>query len=91
MDKMNSKGQSTFEYILLLAVVMLMFSAFFKSQLFQDYLGVDGQVFTSFKSVIESGYQMGAPDQGPGRVPSPSSNHPLYQGKFFVMQEEYPQ
>ena len=51
------KGQSTIEYILLLAVVMLMISVVFKSPLFSDLLGKDSSFFKILKDRMEFSYR----------------------------------
>lgn len=54
---MRQKGQSTIEYILLLAVVMLLVSVVFKSPLFTELLGEDSSFFKVLKNRMEFSYR----------------------------------
>jgi len=53
----RQKGQSTIEYILLLAVVMLLISVVFKSPLFIELLGEDSSFFKILKDRMEFSYR----------------------------------
>ena len=50
-------GQSTVEYILLLAVVLFLGLSVFRSRYFQDFFSEDSRFFTSIKSQIEVAYR----------------------------------
>tara|TARA_R110002049_G_scaffold49511_5_gene141613 strand:+ start:1948 stop:2244 length:297 start_codon:yes stop_codon:yes gene_type:complete len=53
----KERGQSTIEYILLLAVIMLMVSVVFRSPLFADLLGEDSSFFKILKDRMEYSYR----------------------------------
>lgn len=61
MEINDRRGQSTVEYILLLAVLTTLVTAFFRSDLFIDYLGKEGSIFRNYAEVISYNYRHGRP------------------------------
>lgn len=57
--KLSNKGQSTVEYILLLAVAISVVTAVFKSQGFQNLFGEEGTFNAQFRMETEFSYRHG--------------------------------
>ncbi|MDC1173764.1 hypothetical protein OAT67_00080 [Bacteriovoracaceae bacterium] len=53
----SEKGQTTVEYVLLLAVVISFTVAIFQSQRFQEFMGSDSAFFTVIKTRMEYNYR----------------------------------
>jgi len=86
---LNERGQSTVEYILLIAVVVSLVSIFFKSPLFQGYFGDGGKIASTFKGKMEYTYRHGINGRKFFTQPNYSS-HESYNGRFFGAKETYP-
>lgn len=56
-NRVKNQGQTTVEYLLLLAVVVILLTSFFNSARFQNYLGRDGTFFTTFGTIISYQYR----------------------------------
>lgn len=90
------RGQSTIEYVLLLAVVMLLISVVFKSPLFSKLLGEDSSFFKILKDRMEFSYRhthAGAnPDEGQRDI-STAAQHDSYsknsKSRFAGATSEY--
>jgi len=54
---MFQKGQSTVEYVLLLALVMFLVSTVIRSPRFQEYFGENSAFFTMLKDRMEYSYR----------------------------------
>ncbi|MCB9060334.1 MAG: hypothetical protein H6622_02295 [Halobacteriovoraceae bacterium] len=81
----NIRGQSTVEYILLLAVSMLLMLAVLRSPLFSRFLGGNSDYFATLRSIMTYTYQYGnyvkKNEQG---------IHPLYDpGRHVVSKKGY--
>ena len=96
--KKLDNGQSTVEYILLLAVVVSLVITILNSDIVKSYIGKDSQVMANMRKNLEYSYRHGL-----GRAGSTeednfdySGNHNTYYnnqvGKthFFGLKEEYP-
>lgn len=76
---LNHRGQSTVEYILLLAVVVSLIFTITSSQRFKDLLGEGGSFATTMKSEMEWNYRFAS--QGRSSVNTiifPNAFHPAY-------------
>lgn len=85
----SESGQSTVEYILLLAVVMALFFSIFRSRPFQEFLGEDSTFFNNIAKRLALDYRYSV------RIPedqnidsSPTANHPSFvddsgKSRFF--------
>jgi len=92
--KTLQKGQTTIEYVMLMAVVLVLVTTVLKSRAFQDYLGAEGEFFKAYKRIIEFSYRYGTE----GNVdphPDFTGEHPSYFGdgntRFFGPLGEYPE
>ena len=76
----NYLGQSTVEYVLLLATVMFIVGLVMRSPLFAELLGEDSSFFTALKERMEYSYRYaheplnGVDPAGSGRDDSPYAN-----------------
>lgn len=87
----NSKGQSTVEYILLLAVVVGIAATIFKATDFNNIFGPNGSVAQEYKDRLEFAYRHGLIVRGGRLVPDYSSGrHESYNNRFFSASEGYP-
>jgi len=82
-------GQSTVEYILLMAVVMSLMTTFWNSRAFKDLFGEDSSFFNGIAEVIRINYQFAATVPVGTEVPdTPTLNHPSFisngQSRFFT-------
>lgn len=90
----NTKGQSTVEYILLLAVVIALFSSVYRSKAFQDFLGEDSEFFNTIAERLALDYRYARRiDISEDIDEIPNSGHPSFvegnQSRFFGSIEEY--
>lgn len=88
----NQEGQSTVEYILLLAVVVSLFSVVFNSQAFQELLGPEGSFFQAVGAKIEFSYRNGFPGEQRFTPPNYSDldSPTINQNRFFSPRDPYP-
>ena len=54
---LGSSGQTTVEYVLLLAVVFLIVFTIFRNPKFKEFMGENGAFFAATKGIIEHSYQ----------------------------------
>lgn len=89
-DKIEQKGQSTVEYILLFAVVATLVTFVFKSKQFQDLFGDEGKFANIYKKEIEYSYRHGLGGREPFTQPDyKSAQHDSYSGRFFGAVDAY--
>jgi hypothetical protein len=91
------KGQTVVEYILLLAVVMSLVTAMYKSKYFKNFFGETGQFATAFKAEMEFSYRNAFGARIPGQpLKYTDKSHPSYYNtdkgasRFFTPKEPYP-
>lgn len=91
---LNSKGQSTVEYIMLLAVTAFMVSAVYNSEAFDDYFGEGGTFAKAMTREISTMYQYGIRTDKSYRDNYGSANHSSYKSgkatRFFGAKDPYP-
>ena len=89
--KLDQKGQSAVEYILLITIVTFLISFVFKSKQFTDLFGQNGKFNGVFRRELEYGYRhaLGGRDAF-DRPNYKSSQHDSYNGRFFGAKEGYP-
>ena len=76
---LNHRGQSTVEYILLLAVVISLIYTITNSQRFRDLLGEGGSFATTMKSEMEWNYRFGSQGRTTTTtITFPNAFHPTY-------------
>jgi hypothetical protein len=92
---LNQLGQSTVEYILLLAVISFVTTSLFNSSMFKDYFGEDGTFVTTYKYELEYSYRHGVRGRKKTVVNYASPNHDSYKSggntRFFGALLPYPQ
>ncbi len=95
----NEKGQSVLEYVLLMAVVVSMGMAVFKSKVFTDFMGPNSVYFETLRKNFEFSYRYGSPPSGledPSEGNAYASRHESYfngsinETRFFTPVETYP-
>lgn len=92
----NERGQTTVEYILLLAVVMIAVTTVFKSDLFKKIFGENGKFSTTFRAEMEFSYRHGIRGRELYRKPnykSPQHKSYIWRGtktRFFGAKDVYP-
>ena len=91
----NDKGQSTVEYILLLAVVTSLFFTVFRSEMFQKFFGENSSFFQTIAERIAMNYRYATVvDIGDDVPPIPPDNHPSFAlpdgsaSRFFGYNDE---
>ena len=94
MSLKNAKGQSTVEYIMLLAVVVSLASGVLRSEYMVNLLGQDGVLGKSYKLRMENSYRFATKVNEKVDVDYSSINHPSYYGggdstHFFTGLEPY--
>ena len=96
----NQRGQSTVEYIMLLAVVVALMTAVLKNDRLQDYIGKGGEFFRRHAEFISYTYRHGLPGRGMQRADDYQSyqtaEHPTYRTedgkqKFVIPLKTYPE
>lgn len=89
--KINEKGQSTVEYILLFAVVISLATFVFKSKAFNDLFGKEGQFADVYKRELEYSYRHGRYGRELFQPPNyKSGRHDSYNKRFFGSRDAYP-
>lgn len=77
--KKDESGQSTVEYILLLAVVASLFFTVSRSQSFQDFFGSNSSFFQTLAERIAMDYRYSTFVDTGDAIPSvPPNNHPSF-------------
>lgn len=97
LKKLDQKGQSTVEYLLLIAVIISLISTVFKSQAFRNIFGEEGTFAAEFRKEIEFSYRHGL--RGRQFLPETinyNDRHDTYLEtsgtltRFFGAKDEYP-
>lgn len=86
---LNSEiGQSTVEYILLMAVVVSLMTTVWNSRVFNDFLGEDSDFFNGIAEMIRVHYQFAANVPAGTEYDSPTLVHPSFvngtRTRFFT-------
>ncbi|MBI2521629.1 MAG: DUF4244 domain-containing protein [Bdellovibrio sp.] len=93
----KESGQSTVEYILMLAVVASLAATILNSEMFKKLLGKDSVLFKKFARTLEYTYRHGVygtidPTQ---RTPPFGNAHDSYykdgKSRFFMSRDKYPE
>lgn len=95
----SERGQTSVEYILLLAVAVSLTLTFYRSQTYQRIFGPNGELGTQLKVENEFGYRHAyLRNRPPSDVEKPTNNasdHPSYSDggrtRFFGPKNVYPQ
>ena len=91
---LNQKGQSSVEYILLFAVVVVLATTVFKSEAFIKLFGQDGLFAKTYREEIEFSYRHTLGGRKAFTTPNYDSPHSSYQGgsgtRFFGAKDAYP-
>ena len=85
----NESGQTTVEYILLLAVVITFMTTIWNSKALKNFIGEDSDFFNALAQGIRVNYQFAATVTPDTETPdAPVLNHPSYynagQSRFFT-------
>lgn len=88
-QKLN-KGQSSVEYILLLAVVVALAMGVFRSRQFQSFFGDDSEFFEAMKEHIEVNYRFGMYVEDPTETPHSGYFVQGRNSRFFSGKDAYP-
>jgi len=94
---LNSRGQSTVEYILLLAVVISLAYLVINSRKFKDLLGRNGTFANNMKNEAEWNYRFASPGNVGFSTINYGSSHPTYWNSvkstthFIGPKDPYPQ
>ena len=87
-------GQSTVEYILLLAVVITIVNSVFNSDGFQNIFGGQGTFAKVYKEELEFSYRNAMKGRAQFQEPNYYDRHPSYvkgaETRFFSSKEVYP-
>lgn len=87
----DDRGQSTVEYILVIAVVLSLTILVFRSNQFRDFLGENGRMTDIVTRQLEYSYRHGRPGDTRFTQPNYSSEtHETYFGRFFIGLDAYP-
>lgn len=95
-DELNKDGgQSTVEYILLLAVIATLVTTLVKSEKFQEVFGEDSLLIDNYKSQLEYSYRHGLSGREHFSEPNYSSGkHDTFtsgnSSRFFSSKDAYP-
>lgn len=95
---LKNQGQSTVEYLLLIAVVISILTTIFNSNLFKDFIGNNGRFAKAIKEETQWNYRHALPGRQVSPVPIfyGSGAHPSYynsslgNSRFFGPVEPYP-
>ena len=91
----NNKGQSTVEYVLLMAVALTFMTTVWNSNAFKEFFSEDSNFFTAFSQRIRTTYQFAANTPLDTEFPQrPTLNHPSFVGegatRFFTHDNQTP-
>ena len=64
MERIEQWGQTTIEYLLLVGVLFVLFTAVVRNRHFQKFLGKDGEFFQRYSKIIEYHYRHGRKREG---------------------------
>ena len=88
---LNSKGQSTVEYILLFTVVTAIAYSIFNGLGFDRIFGPNGTIATTYRNQLEFSYRHGFVEKGvPAEPDYGSGTHQSYNGRLFSASDPYP-
>lgn len=95
---LEERGQSTVEYLLLLAVVIALLTTVFNSARFKALIGENGQFAQAIKAETQWNYRHGLPGRDPNtpQISFPGATHPTYfnsarsTSHFFAPKDPYP-
>jgi hypothetical protein len=93
----KDSGQSTIEYVLLLAVVLTFMTTIWNSKIYKDFMGEDSEFFNGIAKRIEVNYQYSVNVPTGTTSPNPPAlHHPSFStgsdSRFFTYKEAaYPQ
>ena len=94
LKQKKNKGQSTVEYIMLLAVITSIVVSVVNSDWFKQFFGPDSEVFERMKSYMEYTYRHGLPGQNGVADYGYGQEHETYfkdgQTRFFYPKDRYP-
>lgn len=90
---LNNQGQSTVEYVLLLAVIFTFLTTVWNSQAFKDFFGEDSKFFNAVAQKVRVNYHFAANvPLDTALVENPILEHPSYvnngQTRFFTLAED---
>jgi hypothetical protein len=89
--KLNSKGQSSVEYILLFAVVVSITYTIFNGLGFNRIFGPNGTIATTYRNQLEFSYRHGFVKKGAPTEPDYKAGvHESYNGRLFSAVDPYP-
>ena len=89
---LSSRGQSTVEYILVLAVVISLSLLVFRSNQFRNFLGENGRMTDIVTRQLEYSYRHGRPGDRRFQPPNyATERHESYVGRFFIGSDPYPE
>lgn len=99
MGGLGRLGQTTIEYLLLLAVLATLFTAVMRNERFQEYIGAQGSFFRDYSRIIEYHYHHGRKRGTRSTPPFPGYNsgfHDTYKNEgggsnFAIPLGKYPQ
>ena len=88
-------GQSSVEYLMLMAVAIFLVTTVIRSDYFQEFFGEEGQFSTAFRQEIEFGYRNALHGREFFREPNYRGDiHPSYVNggttRFFGAKDQYP-
>lgn len=92
----NNSGQSTIEYVLLLAVVLTFMTTIWNSRFYKEFMGEDSEFFNGIARKIEVNYQYSVTVPIGTTTPNPPAlHHPSFStgsdSRFFTHDgENYP-
>ena len=90
---LNQRGQTTIEYVLLLAVIIGLASTVFRSRLFQEVFGADSDFIAALIVRMEYAYRhgrMGGEDNRNYQQHPTFYNREEGKSRFFAPAEAYP-
>jgi len=93
----NDSGQSTVEYILLMAVITTLVAALYESDAFQDFFGENGKFAKAYREELQYNYRHALFGRGAiGTRVYGTAEHDSYSGvngeatRFFGPLDKYP-
>ena len=94
-QKFGQQGQTTVEYILLIAVVVSVFSVMMKTPAIKDFFSPSGKSLNALKLELEYSYRHGFRGKADFKIPNYNSyNHESYyykgETRFFSSKDAYP-